>query len=156
MPSVCIRIIARIPRAAEVEEEGKELKRSGEELKKGEWENENMRRNEDKTQLSMMIECFVQFHTALTITGTRVYQLGETSEIRCSTEVPVQSIQWLDESSGVVRDGTSGQELVLDLTIADSHNNSRYTCRVSQGTFMKSMMITIVTRCKVLIIFLLC
>ena len=37
------------------------------------------------------------------------------------------------------------QELVLDLTIAASHNNSRYTCRVSQGTFMGSRMITIRT-----------
>ena len=101
-----------------------------------------------KTQLSMMIPCFVKFHTALTITGNRVYQLGETSSISCSTGVPVQSIQWLDVSGGVVREGTSVQELVLDLTIAASHNNSRYTCRVSQGTFMESMMITIMTRCK--------
>ena len=84
-------------------------------------------------------------HTALTITGDRVYQLGETSGIRCSTEVPVQSIQWLDGSSGVVREGTSVRELVLDLTIAASHNNSRYTCRVSQGTFMASETINITT-----------
>ena len=105
-------------------------------------------REEEEAQLSMMVPCFVQFLTALTITGNRVYQLGETSEIRCSTKVPVQSIQWLDGSSGVVRQGTSVQELVLDLTIAASHNNSRYTCRVSQGTFMESMMITIMTRCK--------
>ena len=84
------------------------------------------------------------FVSALTITGTNsVYQVGETSEIRCSTEVPVQSIQWLDESSGVVRQGTSVQELVLDLTIAASHSNSRYTCRVSQGTFIGERMITI-------------
>ena len=88
------------------------------------------------------------FVTALTITGNRVYQLGETSEIRCSTEVPVQSIQWLDGSSGVVRQGTSVQELVLNLTIAASHNNSRYTCRISQGTFTESQIITIRTVCK--------
>ena len=90
----------------------------------------------------------IQFYTAFIITGNRVYQLGETSRITCSTEVPVQSIQWLDESNRVVRLGTSVQELVLDLTIADSHNNSRYTCRVSQGTFMESLMITIRTTCK--------
>ena len=88
------------------------------------------------------------FVTALIITGNRVYQLGETSEIRCSTEVPVQSIQWLDGSSGVVRQGTSVQELVVDLTIAASHNNSRYTCRISQGTFKESQIITIRTVCK--------
>ena len=96
----------------------------------------------------MMIPCFVQFHTALTITGNRVYQLGETSRIRCSTDVPVQFIQWLDGFSRVVRQETSVQELVLDLAIADSHSSSRYTCRVSQGTFMESMMITIMTRRK--------
>ena len=81
---------------------------------------------------------FLQNFTAMRITGNRVYQLGETSEIRCSTEVPVQYIQWLDGSSGVVRQGTSVQELALDLAIAASHNNSRYTCRVSQGTFVES------------------
>ena len=42
-------------------------------------------------------------------------------------------------------EGTSVQELVLDLTIADSHNNSRYTCRVSQGTFIGERVITIIT-----------
>ena len=88
------------------------------------------------------------FVSALTITGNRVYQLGETSRIICSTEVPVQSIQWLDGSSRVVRQGTSVQELVLDLAIAASHSNSRYICRVSQGTFMESLMITIMARCK--------
>ena len=83
------------------------------------------------------------------MTGTNsVYQVGEISEIRCSTEVLVQSIQWLDESNRVVRQGTSVQELVLDLTVAASHNNSRYTCRVSQGTFIGEGMITIITRRK--------
>ena len=93
----------------------------------------------------------MQFYTALTITDNRVYQPGETSGINCSTEVPVQSIQWLDGSSGVVRQGTSVQELVLNLTIAASHSNSRYTCRVRQRTFMESLMITIRTTCKGLI-----
>ena len=87
-------------------------------------------------------------YTALTITGNRVYQLGETSEIRCSIGVPVHSIQWLDGSSVVVRQGTSVQELVLDLTITANHSNSRYTCKVGHGTFMESLMITIRTTCK--------
>ena len=87
-----------------------------------------------------MIHC-----AAINITGNRVYELGEISGINCSAEVPVQSIQWLDGSSGVVREGTSVQELVLDLTIAASHNDSRYTCRISQGTFVESQMITIST-----------
>jgi hypothetical protein len=86
---------------------------------------------------------------ALTISGNKVYQIGETSEIRCSTELPVQSIQWLDESSRVVREGTSVRELVLDLTIAAGHNNSRYTCRVSHGGFTESSNITITMECKI-------
>ena len=107
-----------------------------------------MERREDEAPASF---CYAVTYTALTITGNRVYQLGETSVINCSTqaEVPVQSIQWLDESSVVVRQGTSVQELVLDLTIAASHNNSRYTCRVSQGTFMESRMINITTGRKI-------
>ena len=88
------------------------------------------------------------FFSVPSITGNRIYKLGETSEIICSTEDPMQSIQWLDGSSRVVREGTSVQELVLNLTIADSHNNSRYTCRVSQGTFIGEEMITINTKCK--------
>ena len=92
----------------------------------------------------------IHFATALTITGTNsTYQLGETYGIRCSTEVPVQSIQWLDGSSGVVRQGTSVQELVLNLTIAASHNNSRYTCEVRQGTFVTSKQIIIRTGRKI-------
>ena len=84
------------------------------------------------------------FVTALTMTGTKsVYQVGETTQIRCSTAVPVQSIQWLDGSSRVVRRGTLVRELVLDLTIAASHSNSRYKCRISQGTFIGERMITI-------------
>ena len=97
-----------------------------------------------KPQLDFVM--LLQLYAALAITGNRVYQLGETSGIRCSIGVPVQSIQWLDGSSGVVRQGTSVQELVLD---AASHNNSRYTCRVSQGMFMESLMITIRTECKI-------
>ena len=77
-----------------------------------------------------------------------VYQIGETSEIRCSTGVAVQSIQWLDGSSRVVRQGTSVQEIVLDLTIAASDNNSRYKCKISQGTFIGERMITINIRRK--------
>ena len=37
------------------------------------------------------------------------------------------------------------RELVLDLAIAASHNNSRYTCKISQGTFTGEQEITIIT-----------
>ena len=70
-------------------------------------------------------------NAAINIIGSRVFQLGETPAITCSTPVPVQSIQWLDESNSVVREGTSVQELALDITIAASHSNTEYTCRVS-------------------------
>jgi hypothetical protein len=92
---------------------------------------------------------FICVKLALTINGNRVYRLGETSEIRCSTELSIQSVQWLDESSRVVREGTSVRELVLNLTIAASHNNSRYTCRVSHGGFMESQSVTVRTECKI-------
>ena len=66
--------------------------------------------------------------------------------ITCSTPVPVQSIQWLDEFNSVVRERTSVQELALDITIAARHNNTEYTCRVSfHGGVTASHMITIST-----------
>ena len=70
-------------------------------------------------------------NAAIAITGNRVFQLGEATAITCSTPVPVQSIQWLDESNSVVREGTSVKELALDITIAASHSNTEFTCRVS-------------------------
>ena len=97
----------------------------------------------------MILKSGIFLAVAFSITGNRVYQLGEMSEIRCSPERQVQSIQWLDESSGVVRQGTAVQELVLNLTIAASHNNSMYTCNVTEGTFMGSRIITIATGCKI-------
>ena len=80
----------------------------------------------------------------MNITGNTVFQPGETTAITCSTPVPVQSIKWLNESNSVVREGTSVQELALDITIAASHNNTEYTCRVSfHEGFTASDMITI-------------
>ena len=90
--------------------------------------------------------CHHYNNAAIYITGKRVFQLGETTAITCSTPVPVQSIQWLDESNSVVREGTSVQELELDITIAASHNNTEYTCRVSfHGGLTASETITIST-----------
>ena len=79
---------------------------------------------------------------AISITGNRIVPLGERSSIRCSTPVPVESIQWLDESNRVVREGMSVQELVLSLTITAASNN--YTCRVgADGEFMRLERVTI-------------
>ena len=89
-------------------------------------------------------------YTAINITGNKVFQLGETTAITCSTPVPVQSIWWLDESNSVVREGTSVQELALDITIAASHSNTEYTCRVSfHGGLTAANMITIGTNGKI-------
>ncbi len=82
---------------------------------------------------------------AIIITGNRVFELGETSGITCSTPVPVQSMQWLDETNTVVRQETSVQELLLELLVTAAHNNSRYTCGVSDGGFLESQAITITT-----------
>ena len=79
---------------------------------------------------------------ASAITGNRIFLLGETSGVTCSTPVPVESIQWLDESNRVVREGTSVQELVLNLTITAEHNNTRYTCRVKGSLESQSINIT--------------
>ena len=90
-----------------------------------------------------------KINAAIDITGNTVFQIGETTAITCSTSVPVQSIQWLDESNGVVREGTSVQELALDITIAASHSNTEYTCRVSfHEGLTASKMITIRSNCK--------
>ena len=81
---------------------------------------------------------------AVSINGSTVIQLGEATAITCSAAVPVQSIQWLDESNSVVREGTSVQELALGITIAASHSNTEYTCRVSfHGGLTASDTITI-------------
>ena len=81
---------------------------------------------------------------AVSINGRTVIQQGGVTAITCSTPVPVQSIQWLDESNSVVREGTSVQELALDVTIAASHSNTEYTCRVSfHGGLTASDTITI-------------
>ena len=69
--------------------------------------------------------------TAINITGNRVFQLGEATAITCSTPVPVQSIQWLDEFNNLVRQEISVQELALYITITASHNNTEFTCRVN-------------------------
>ena len=78
---------------------------------------------------------FLSYHyninAAIDITGNKVFQVGEITAITCSTPVPVQCIQWLNGSNTVVREETSVQELVLDITIAASHNNTEFTCRVS-------------------------
>ena len=79
---------------------------------------------------------------AISITGSRIVPLGERSRVMCYTPVPVESMQWLDESNRVVREGMSVQELLLDINITAASNN--YTCRVrADGGFTRSERVTI-------------
>ena len=80
-------------------------------------------------------------HTAVAITGNEDFQLGELSRVRCSTPVPVESIQWLDESNRVVSEGTSVQELVLAVT--SSCSSSNYACIVNDRGTKESRHISI-------------
>ena len=84
---------------------------------------------------------------ALTITGNETLNLGEFSGVVCSTEVPVQSIQWLNKSDGVtIRNRTLVQELELNFTAHAYHNNTRYTCAISTDNgFRASKSINITT-----------
>ena len=51
--------------------------------------------------------------------------------------------------NSVVREGTSVQELALDITIAVRHNNTEFTCRVSfHGGLTASDVITIRSNSK--------
>ena len=74
-----------------------------------------------------------------------MFELGETSGITCSIPVPVQYVQWFDESHDTVRQGLSARELVLDLIVAASHNNTEYTCQVTNGEFVETQTVTFTT-----------
>ncbi len=64
--------------------------------------------------------------------------------ITCSVPVLVESIQWLNVSSGSVVVEMSGvQELVLNIPIVTSTNNTNYTCKVNEGIFVESEEIAI-------------
>ena len=82
---------------------------------------------------------------AIEISGSRLYELGGTANITCSTPVPVQSIQWVNESNTVVRGGVRVQELPLTImSLNSTHDNTMYRCVISDGRgFMESRNITI-------------
>ena len=72
---------------------------------------------------------YIFVYTAtINITGNTPFQLGETSEITCFIPAQVESIQWLDQYNGIVREGMSVQRLALNITITAAHNNTNYTC----------------------------
>ena len=99
---------------------------------------------------------FILWHNTLTtkaidISGSRHYEPGGTTNITCSTPVPVHSMQWVDESNTVVSNGTAVQELLLNImSLNSNHDNTTYGCAVSDGSgFMESRHITISVGCKI-------
>ncbi len=58
--------------------------------------------------------------------------------ITCSVPVLAVSIQWWNVSSGSVVVEMSGvEELVLNIPIVTSTNNTSYTCKVNEGILME-------------------
>ncbi len=83
--------------------------------------------------------------TAIRITGNRLFSLGERAMITCSVPVLAVSMQWwnMTSNSSVVVEMLGVQELVLNIPIVTSTNNTNYTCKVNDGIFMESEEITI-------------
>ena len=65
-----------------------------------------------------------------------MFQLGDITTISCYTPVVVQSIQWINDSDDVVREGMSVQELALNILTTVSSNNTKYFCRVMEEEFV--------------------
>ena len=68
--------------------------------------------------------------TAISITGNRPYQIGETTRITCSSVVGNVMIQWL-RGSNVVAQMSGVQHLPLNITVDLNTNNTEYMCRVT-------------------------
>ena len=63
-----------------------------------------------------------------------IYQLGSSHRITCSSDLTVQSIQWLDTSDNgeILTSNTGEQQLVLEIDdITAAINNTMYTCEVT-------------------------
>ena len=62
------------------------------------------------------------------------YQLGSSHRITCSSDLTVQSIQWLNTSNNgeILTSNTGEQQLVLEIgDITASINNTMYTCETT-------------------------
>ena len=72
---------------------------------------------------------------AIEISGNQnTYQLGSSHRIICSSDLTVQSIQWLNASDNgkILTSNTGEQHLVLELNdLTASINNTIYTCVVT-------------------------
>ena len=62
------------------------------------------------------------------------YQLRSSHRITCSSDLTVQSVQWLNTSDNgeILTSNTGEQQLVLELDdITAATNNTMYTCEVT-------------------------
>ena len=74
------------------------------------------------------------------------YQLGSSHRITCSSDLTVQSIQWLNTSDNgkILTNNTGEQQLVLELNdITTAINNTMYTCEVTLTLLTTPVMETI-------------
>lgn len=71
----------------------------------------------------------------------------------CITKIPVDSLQWLDASGGVMREERGSiMELMLDLNVTARHNNATFTCQLSTHSgFVAIKSIRIITGRKTLL-----
>ena len=76
--------------------------------------------------------------SAINITGNRFYELGSITNLLCSTPVEVQTIQWIavDDSNRIVTQSMTTVQLILNASVMDSSNNTRYMCRVVSEEYM--------------------
>ena len=83
----------------------------------------------------------------IVISGNQsTYQLGSSHRITCSSNLTVQSIQWLNTSDNgeILTSNTGEQQLVLELNdITTAINNTMYTCEVTLTLLTTLVMETI-------------
>ena len=81
------------------------------------------------------IFCILILCIEIKISGNQsTYQLGSSHRITCSSDLTVQSIQWLNTSDNgeILTNNTGEQQLVLELDdITATINNTNYTCEVA-------------------------
>ena len=60
-----------------------------------------------------------------------VYQLGSSATVTCFSNLSVDSIIWRRSNEILKEDNSGQQQLVLDITINRSNNNTVYSCNVT-------------------------
>ena len=82
---------------------------------------------------------------AISITGNRIFKVGDSARITCSFVVGNVMIQWL-RGSNVVAQMSGVQQLTLNFTANMKLNNIKYICTVVGRSFQESSSITIQVR----------